>query len=69
MALYVWGHLHGDAGSIVKVLEHVLALGVLSRPAKGLLQGEAVGPTIRVVQRGTLTPACGNKTITRLYFY
>lgn len=60
MALHVGRHLHGDPGSIMKVLQHVLALGVFDGPAESLLQGEVAGAAIRVVNRGTFSPNCGD---------
>ena len=49
MTLDVGRHLHSNPGPIVEVLQHVLALGVLERPAEGLLQREAAGAAVRVV--------------------
>lgn len=46
MALDNRRHLHSDAGSIVEVFQHVLALGVFEQGASAVVQGEATGPTI-----------------------
>lgn len=58
VTLYIWRHLHGDAGSVVKVLQHVVALGVLDQAAEGFLHGEHAGVAVRVVKRGSCSPAC-----------
>lgn len=46
VTLYVRRHLDSDASSIVKVLQHVMALGVFQRPAEGFLQGEMARPAL-----------------------
>lgn len=46
MALDDRRHLHGDAGSIVEVFQHVLALGVLEQRAGAVVQGESSRPTV-----------------------
>lgn len=61
MTLYVRRHLHSDSGSIVKVLQHVMALRVFDQPPEGFFHGEPAGPTVGVVKRGTFNPDCGNK--------
>lgn len=60
MTLYVGGHLHSDSSSIVEVLQHVLAVRVFDGQAVGFLQVEAAGAAVKVVTRGTFSPACGN---------
>lgn len=60
MTLDNGGHLDSDAGSIVEVLQHVLALGVLQQRAGVPVQGEPAGPSIRVRVKGSLSPACGD---------
>lgn len=61
VTLYIWGHLYSNSGSIVEVLQHVLALGVFDQPAKGFLQGEPAGRPIWVVKRGSFSPSCESK--------
>lgn len=46
MTLHVGGHLYCDAGSVVEVLQHVLALGVLDQAAEGFLHGEPAGVAV-----------------------
>lgn len=58
VTLYVWRHLHCDAGSVVEVLQHVVALGVFDQAAEGFLHGERAGAAVRVVKRGSFSPAC-----------
>lgn len=60
MTLDNGGHLDGDAGSVVEVLQHVLALGVLQQRAGVPVQVEPAGPSIRVRVKGSLRPACGD---------
>ena len=43
MALHAGRHLHSDSGSIVKALQHVLALRDFDGSAEGLLEGEMAG--------------------------
>lgn len=64
VSLHVWRHLHSDPGSIVEVLQHVVALRVFDHPAEGFLQGEPARSSVRVVEGGSLSPACGSDTDT-----
>lgn len=61
MTLDNGGHLDSDAGSIVEVFQHVLALGVLQQRTHVPVQGEPAGPSIRVRVKGSLSPACGDR--------
>lgn len=66
MTLYVGRHLHSDSGSIVEVLQHVLAVRVFDGQTVGFLQVEAAGAAVGVVMRGTFSPACGNNEYEQL---
>lgn len=58
VTLYVWRHLHCDAGSVVEVFQHVVALGIFHQASKGFLHGERAGAAVGVVKRGSFSPAC-----------
>lgn len=62
MTLYDRRHLHGDPGSVVEVFQHVLALGVFEQRTGVVLQGGSTGPAVRVVMKGSFSPACGDET-------
>lgn len=59
MTLYHRRHLHGDPGSVVEVFQHVLALVVFEERTV-ILQLVSTGPTIRVMVKGSFSPACGH---------
>lgn len=60
VTLYHRRHLHGDTGSVVEVFQHVLALGVFEQRTNIILQRVSTGPTIRVMVKGSFSPACGH---------
>lgn len=61
MTLYHRRHLHGDPGSVVEVFQHVLALGVFEQRTDFILQRVSTGPAIRVMVKGSFSPACGRE--------
>lgn len=70
MALDVGGHLYSDAGAVVQVFEHMVALCVPrgppypfsqgGPPCHAFTQGEATGTRVKRVQRGALNAVWEN---------